>query len=89
MSVVNFSIPKPLAQRIAEAIRLQGFASKAEFFRFAAMGALRMFRNPLVSVSSIDDDFAMAEEELASTIRRKFKGKKLPSLREQLADLQP
>ena len=37
MSVVNFTITKPLEQKIKEAIKGQGFSSKAEFFRFAAM----------------------------------------------------
>lgn len=44
MSVVNFTLPKPLEQRIVEAIKQHGFASKAEFFRIAAMNFLQGFQ---------------------------------------------
>lgn len=84
MSVVNFTIPKPLAQRIAEAIRLQGFASKAEFFRFAAMSALQLLRLP---TAPIKEDYTVTAQRLSEKMYNKFHGKKLPSLEEQFADL--
>lgn len=37
MAIVNFSIPTVLNKRVAHAIKQKGFASKAEFFRFAAV----------------------------------------------------
>ncbi|HLD61007.1 MAG TPA: ribbon-helix-helix domain-containing protein [Patescibacteria group bacterium] len=40
MSIVNFSIPAKLDQQIKKTIKEKGFASKAEFFRFAALYTL-------------------------------------------------
>ena len=37
MSIVNFAVSKPLEQKINQAIKEYGFASKAEFFRFLAI----------------------------------------------------
>ncbi len=84
MSVVNFTIPKSLEHRIAEAMRVQGFTTKAEFFRFSAINALQSFHQ---SSPTIDDEYAWELEKLAATIQKKFKGKKLPSLEEQFADM--
>ena len=84
MSIVNFTIPKPLEKKVETAIKDQGFASKAEFFRFAALyfvQKLYQFNTP------VDEEYARAMNQLASTIRRKYRGKKLPSLEEQLADV--
>jgi len=84
MSVVNFTIPKPLEQKIADAIEQQGFASKAEFFRFAALRALEAFQGQM---NTLDRDYALVMQKLAETMKRKYRGKKLPPLEEQLADL--
>jgi len=40
MAIVNFSIPKTLESRVNDAVKTGGYASKAEFFRFAAMNLL-------------------------------------------------
>lgn len=40
MAVVNFNIPTKLNQQVLKTVREKGFASKAEFFRFAALSAL-------------------------------------------------
>lgn len=40
MPIVNFSIPHPLDAQIKKTIKIKGFASKAEFFRFAALQVL-------------------------------------------------
>lgn len=37
MSIVNFAIPKNLDKRVRDVIKHKGFASRAEFFRFAAI----------------------------------------------------
>lgn len=37
MSIINFSVPVKLDQQIKKIVKEKGFASKAEFFRFAAM----------------------------------------------------
>ncbi len=37
MTVINFTVSKPLENKINKAIKKHGFASRAEFFRFLAM----------------------------------------------------
>ncbi len=37
MPMVNFSVPTVLERRINKTIKEKGFASKAEFFRYAAL----------------------------------------------------
>jgi metal-responsive CopG/Arc/MetJ family transcriptional regulator len=76
MSVVNFSITKPLEQQVNQAIKDDGFTSKAEFFRFAAKN--------YISKKNSSSDISQEEFERES---RKLRGKKFPSLEEQLADL--
>ena len=85
MSVINFTITKPLEQKVKTAIREQGFASKAEFFRFAAVyfvQKLYQFDTP------VDEKFTRTMNTLGSALRAKYAGKKLPSLEEQFFDLQ-
>ncbi|MEK7084858.1 MAG: ribbon-helix-helix domain-containing protein [Patescibacteria group bacterium] len=43
MSVVNFTVTKPLEKKIKETIKTHGFNSKAEFFRFAALAYIQHF----------------------------------------------
>lgn len=40
MSIINFSIPAQLNKKIQKTVKNKGFASRAEFFRFAAQYAL-------------------------------------------------
>ncbi len=49
MSIVNFSVPAPLEKQIKKVIREKGFATRAEFFRFAALYALGAFGQPLTT----------------------------------------
>ena len=84
MSVINFTVPKPLEQKITAAIKDQGFASKAEFFRFAALyfvQKLHYFDTP------VDEEFTRTMNKLSSTIKAKYRGRKMPSLEEQFSDL--
>lgn len=84
MSVVNFTLPKPLEQKVNTAIKDQGFASKAEFFRFAAL----YFVHKLHQTNTHQDEaFERTMNTLASALRTKVRGKKLPSLEEQFANL--
>jgi metal-responsive CopG/Arc/MetJ family transcriptional regulator len=84
MSVINFSVTKPLERDINKTIKKDGFSSKAEFFRFAAKDYINR-RN--VSDDITQEEFEREMNDLAQTISRKLGGKKLPSLEEQLADL--
>lgn len=80
MSIINFAIAKPLEKKINQTIKSQGFASKAEFFRFAAMRYIE-------EQNENHPSFAAAADSLATAIQKKYRGKKLPSLEQQFADL--
>lgn len=84
MAIVNFSIPKALERRINKIISEKGFASKAEFFRYSAIHYI-----DVVSTSTTEDEkrFEELSRSIDEVIEKKFKGKKLPSLEEQLKDL--
>jgi len=80
MSIVNFAIPKQLENRVQRVIKEKGFASKAEFFRFAAIYFMDV-------VQTEDERMAYLSDEIAKVLRTKYKNKTIPSLEEQLADL--
>jgi len=80
MATINFLIPKALERQVNETIRKRGFASKAEFFRMAAFNYLNTGEK--VTAEERLDALTKAIKEEVS---RKYKGKKLPSLDEQLA----
>ncbi len=84
MSIVNFAISQPLEQKINKAIKEYGFASKAEFFRFAAMGLITKTKHPELNE---EEKFAQAAQKLSKTIHQIYGGKKLPSVEKQFADL--
>lgn len=84
MSVINFTVTKPLETRIKQAIKERGFTSKAEFFRFAA---LQLIERPIFSQSIPDDVYNRSLGKLGKAIKKKYRGKKLPSLEDQLSDL--
>lgn len=85
MSVVNFSVAAPLAREINQIIKKDGFASKAEFFRFAVKNYID--KRHQASNMSIDERFEKEMNEFAEFAARKLRGRKLPSPEEQLADL--
>ena len=84
MAIVNFSLPKTLEKRIFEVIQQKGFTSKAEFFRFAAMYFLDVVDKPF---SNEDERLEYLTSAIARELRERYKGKRLPSAKEQLADL--
>ena len=85
MAIVNFSIPQTLCERVNQEVKNKGFASRAEFFRFAAI----YFMDIVDIGQRIDEKERM--ERLSSLVSKKiaehYQGKKILSLREQLADL--
>ena len=83
MSIVNFAIAKPLEQKINQAIKEYGFASKAEFFRFLAINFTG--KKQILPLEN-DPEIAYLTSEIKK-LTKKFTGKKLPSLEEQLNDL--
>lgn len=84
MSIVNFSIPIPLENKIMNLIKQKGFASKAEFFRFAAIYYIDILDKPVVDE---EQRLSYLTKALDKAIRKKYTGKKLPSLEEQLAGI--
>lgn len=84
MSIVNFSIPIPLENKITALIRQKGFASKAEFFRFAAIYYMDILDKPVLDQ---EQRFNYLSKALGKALLKKYKGKKLPSLEEQLAEI--
>ena len=84
MAVINFAVPKVLQKRIDKTIKEKGFASKAEFFRFAAVQLLDTIQRP---VASEDDRFLALTQAMKREIAKKYKGKDIPDVEKQLADL--
>lgn len=84
MSIVNFSIPKTLEQRVSTIMKQKGFASKAEFFRFAAIYFIDIMNKANVSE---DDRFQILTTALNKELRVRYGNKQLPSAAQQLADL--
>lgn len=78
-TVVNFSVPKTLERQIAKTVRSKGFASKAEFFRFAALYLLGNLGQP----KGLDEilrearlDYAVGNFSTAHTAKELLRGLK-------------
>jgi len=84
MAIVNFGIPKNLEKRVENTVKEKGFASKAEFFRFAAIYFMDILER---RSGSEEERFEYLTEFLKKEILEYYRGKKLPSLKEQLADV--
>ena len=84
MSIVNFAVPKQLEKRVEKTIKQKGFASKAEFFRFAALYFINTIEAPR---ESEEERFVRLTDALKKEIPKKIKGEKILSLKQQLADL--
>ncbi len=84
MAIVNFAIPPVLDKRIGTTIKEKGFASKAEFFRFAAVYFMDVVNKPFTSENDRRDYLTTA---LRTELTNRFHGKRLPSAREQLKGL--
>ncbi len=82
MPIINFVIPPALDKRVKATIKKRGFASKAEFFRMAAFNYIAKNEE-----GDIDDRLDYLSKAISEEVERKFKGKRLPSAREQLANL--
>lgn len=50
MAIINFSVPKNLEKQISSTIKDKGFASKAEFFRCAAVYFIKLMQGPVTDV---------------------------------------
>ena len=83
MSIVNFTIPATLEQRVSKAIKTKGFSSKAEFFRMAVIS----FIDDLDDRQLEDKRFEILSKSLSESISNKYSGKSIPSVQDQLSDL--
>jgi metal-responsive CopG/Arc/MetJ family transcriptional regulator len=85
MAIVNFAVPKNLDQRVNKVIKEKGFGSKAEFYRSAAI----YFIDGLQQHSFVNEEarFNYLADAVSKKLSKKYGGKKLPSIDEQLADL--
>jgi len=84
MAIVNFIVPQNLEKRVADTVKKKGFASKAEFFRFAAIYFMDILEK---RAGSEEERFEYLTEVLQKEITTSRRGKKFFSLKEQLADV--
>ena len=71
MSIVNFSVPQTLEKQIHAVVKQRGFASKAEFFRCAAVHYIKMMSEPIYQ--NIDPEHL---DQIIFTARKEYGGKK-------------
>ncbi|MFC1613305.1 ribbon-helix-helix domain-containing protein [Patescibacteria group bacterium] len=84
MPIINFTIPKILEKRVDSVVKRKGFATKAEFFRFAAMSFIETNEKETISE---DERTACLTRAISKEVVRKYKNKKVPAIRKQLIDL--
>lgn len=84
MAIVNFSIPRNLEKRVESTVRERGFASKAEFFRFAAIYFMDILGR---RAGNEEERFQHLTKALQQEIFQRYRGQKLSALKEQLADV--
>jgi Arc/MetJ-type ribon-helix-helix transcriptional regulator len=85
MAIVNFSIPKNLEKRVEDTVRQKGFASKAEFFRFAAIYFMDILGRR--AAGNEEERFKHLTGTLNQEISERYRGEKIPSAKDQLADM--
>ena len=84
MAIVNFSVPRNLDRRVEETIHRKGFASKAEFFRFAAIYFMDILGR---RAGDEEERFKHLTYVLEQEVSERYRGKRIPSASEQLADV--
>ena len=84
MAIVNFSVPRNLDKRVEETINQKGFASKAEFFRFAAIYFMDILGR---RAGDEEERLKHLTSVLQQEVSERYRGKRIPSAGEQLADV--
>ena len=56
MPIVNFSVPKSLETRLAHAVKVKGFPSRAELFRYSVIRYLDDIIDHTVGTRSLDEN---------------------------------
>jgi len=84
MAIVNFAIPKNLEKRVEHTVKEKGFVSKAEFFRFAAIYFMDILGR---RAGNEEDRFKHLADVLEQELSERYRGKRIPSASEQLADV--
>lgn len=84
MAIVNFAIPPVLDRRIGSTIKEKGFASKAEFFRFAAIYFMDVINKPFASE---DERTNYCVGGIEKEIRQRIRRGTLSPIRSQFQDV--
>ena len=88
MAIVNFTITDTLNKKIKKVVKEKGFQSKAELFRVAVLQYLSgMNQSKTAGEMTEEEKFDYLTARLAYLLKKKYAGKKLPSLEEQLKDI--
>ncbi|KKQ41404.1 MAG: hypothetical protein US60_C0041G0006 [Microgenomates group bacterium GW2011_GWC1_37_8] len=88
MTIVNFTITETLDKQIKKVVKEKGFQSKAELFRVAVLHYLSgVSKSKMITEATEDERFEYFTARLAYLLKKKYSGKKLPSLEEQLKDI--
>lgn len=85
MNIVNFAIPQTLAKDIDEVIKIEGFMSKAEFFRSLAKRYIDQIKGR--TLDNTNREYTQVMSEISDLLEEKLANKKLPSLEKQFKDL--
>ncbi|MEK9130887.1 MAG: hypothetical protein AAB429_02095 [Patescibacteria group bacterium] len=84
MAIINFSIPKTLEKQVSQTVLKKGFASRAEFFRVAAIDFIGRAEHPS---QSSDESIARLVQAISAEVSKKSYKKNSSSVRQQLSDI--
>jgi len=84
MSIVNFAVPKTLDERVVNTIKQKGFASKAEFFRLAAIYFMELINKQNITEN---DKFDYLTDMVQNAVIQKYQNKKISSIKKQLTGI--
>lgn len=89
MAIINFSVPEQLHLRIKNYMKRKGIATKAEFFRYAALQSLERggYEDSDEELSELasDQDIQDLSVRLEKSVAKLPRNYEVPSLREQIA----
>ncbi len=84
MAIVDFTVPKNMQKRVEEIIKIKGFASKAEFFRFATIYFIDILEN---RQKNEEEHFEKLTGLLSREILEHYENKDISFLKKQLVDV--
>lgn len=77
MPVVNFSVPQTLDRRVHQAVKLKGFPSRAELFRYAVIRYLDDIIDRPIGERSLDENprIKALSDDIENIVLRKYSRK--------------